>query len=160
MGLDNQISVRISPEDMTLLNEYLSKSAEILHKYTVEMSAKDRQRKDKFGDKASVYVGKCIAFAKTNPEFIPGFMELEELEKDYDLTKQMSSLIIKVKQIRDSLTATRAIAGFEANRQGNLYYHTVKAAMKMGVTNAITIYNALKFRFAGMGKRPKAKPQS
>lgn len=160
MGLENQISVRISSEDMILLNEYLSKSTEILHKYTVEMSAKDRQRKDKFGDKASLYVGKCIAFAKTNPEFIPSFMELEEMEKDYDLTKQLSSLILKIRQIRDSLTATRALAGFEANRQGNLYYNTVKSAMKLGVTNAITIYNALKFRFAGMGRRPKAKPQT
>ena len=93
---------------------------------------------------------------RQNPVF-PGYMKLEELEKDATLYTQLGPLVTRVMQLGEQLLDTQILAGSEAYVTALMIYRLAESAAKVGLPGADTLYQTLCQRFVAQGT-PAASP--
>lgn len=152
-GTENIISIQIPESDVKQVTEYLSKIQEILKPYLIALSAEERQRMLKMGDKTVSFVEKTLDYVKNNPEFVPAYMNVLEFEKDTIAVKNLITMLNPVVQLEQGLNDTEMLAGSEAYTAALIYYNSVKQAAKNNIPNAAAIYDDLSKRFDGQGKK-------
>lgn len=148
---ENRVSIVISPENRALINEALAVIKTILTPYLISLSPEERQNLPKMKDKTIAFVTKTLGYAVSNPEFLPPYLNVPELQKDTDAVNILNSFYIVLQQLLSGVDDTIMEAGSEAYVAALSYYNSVKQAAKMNVKNAKTIYEDLKERF-----QPKA----
>ncbi|TAH19974.1 MAG: hypothetical protein EAZ08_07430 [Cytophagales bacterium] len=136
--------------------EYLSKIQEILKPYLIALSPEERRQLLKMGDKTVSFVEKTLDYVKSNPEFVPAYMNVLEFEKDATAVKNLVSMLNPITQIEQGVDDTEMLAGSEAYTAALIYYNSVKQAAKNNIPNAAAIYDDLSKRFDGQGKKKAA----
>ena len=126
--------------------------------FLVNLSPQDRKELPKLGDKTVGFDEKCQTYMESNPEFLPGFVDTAELDRDRALRSQMlriaPDLLLLAEQIEDTLT----VLGSEIVMVDFAYYQGVREAARRGLPGAQLIYDDLRARFPGTGRPPsKAK---
>lgn len=147
MPAENLISVKIPAEQLASVKTKVTEIVEILSPHLKSLRADEIRGLFKMSDKSIPFVDKCIEYAKTNPEFLPPYANLEELEVDANAVSKLSEIAKPLMQLLDNLQDTITLSGSEALTTALTYYNSVKQAAKMNVPNAKTIYEDLKKRF-------------
>lgn len=155
-GTENIISIQIPESDVKQVLEYLSKIQEILKPYLIALSPEERRQLLKMGDKTVSFVEKTLDYVKSNPEFVPAYMNVLEFEKDATAVKNLVSMLNPITQIEQGVDDTEMLAGSEAYTAALIYYNSVKQAAKNNIPNAAAIYDDLSKRFDGQGKKKAA----
>ena len=127
--------------------------------FLVNLSPQDRKELPKLGDKTVGFDEKCQTYMESNPEFLPGFVDTAELDRDRALRSQMlriaPDLLLPAEQIEDTLT----VLGSEIVMVDFAYYQGVREAARRGLPGAQLIYDDLRTRFPGPG-RPSLKTKT
>ncbi|HMX53810.1 MAG TPA: hypothetical protein PLP53_07760 [Plasticicumulans sp.] len=127
--------------------------------FLVNLSPQDRKELPKLGDKTVGFDEKCQTYMESNPEFLPGFVDTAELDRDRALRSQMlriaPDLLLLAEQIEDTLT----VLGSEIVMVDFAYYQGVREAARRGLPGAQLIYDDLRTRFPGPG-RPSLKTKT
>lgn len=127
--------------------------------FLINLSPQDRKDLPKLGDKSVGFDEKCQAYMESNPEFLPGFVDTAELDRDRALRSQLlrlaPDLMALAEQIEDTLTAL----GSEIVMVDFAYYQGVREAARRGLPGAQSIYDDLRARFPG-GGRPVSKAKT
>lgn len=152
-GTENVLSIQIPESDVRQVTEYLNKIQEILKPYLIALSPDERRQLLKMGDKTVPFVDKTLDYVKSNPEFVPIYMDVKEFEKDAVTVKNLITMLNPTIQIEQGLKDTEMLAGSEAYTAALIYYNSVKQAAKNNVPNAAAIYDDLSQRFDGQGKK-------
>jgi len=162
MSTENVISIQISPEDKTAIENAIRTLEEELHPYVVALTPAQRRDLPKMKDKTLPFVEKVVEYTVTRPEFIPAFMNVPELVKDKEAFSILNTFLRLVTNIQIELDDTALLTGSEAYRQSLVYYNTVKQAAKMNVPGAKEVYDDLHKRFEHLSKEepPATPPQS
>jgi hypothetical protein len=150
---ENIISIEIPESDVKLVLEYLYKIQEVLKPYLIALSPEDKRKLLKMGDKTVSFVEKTLDYVKSNPEFVPIYMDVKEFEKDTTAVKSLIAMLNPAIQIEQGLNDTEMLAGSEAYTAALIYYNSVKQAAKNNIPNASAIYDDLSKRFDGQGKK-------
>lgn len=120
--------------------------------FLVNLSPQDRKELPKLGDKTVGFDEKCQTYMESNPEFLPGFVDTAELDRDRALRSQMlriaPDLLLLAEQIEDTLT----VLGSEIVMVDFAYYQGVREAARRGLPGAQLIYDDLRTRFPGPGR--------
>jgi hypothetical protein len=95
-------------------------------------------------------------YAVNNSEFLPAFVSLGELQKDWNASSGLMPLLRMVDQIQDTMSDTAMLAGSEAYKGALSYYNSVKQAAKMNAPDAKAIYEDLRKRFEKQGRKPSS----
>ena len=138
------------------LAEALAKITEVnvlLRPYMVTLSPDERRSMLKKGDKSSSFVQKAFEFTKTNPEFIPVYLNETEFEIDYTDSNNLIGALTMATQLYNGLDDTMMSAGSEAYYAALTYYNSVQQAAGLDVPGAKAIYEELKQRFPGKSRR-------
>ena len=98
------------------------------------------------------FVDKTLEYAGTNPEFLPPYVDIEELKKDVSAVKDLMRIYIPLKQLISMLDDTMMEAGSEAYVAALTYYNSVKVGAKRKVDGAKIIADDLGQRFAVRNK--------
>lgn len=159
MANENQISIEIPEEEIKLLNEHFKAITLIFKKYTIALSPEERRKKAKMGDKTIGFVEKVMEYAVSNPEFIPSYMKVDELNIDFKAADVLTNMFRIISQLSNELNDTILLCGSEAYTAALMYYAAVRQASKDNATGAKTIYEDLKKRFEKIKpvKSPKSK---
>ncbi|MDB5969345.1 MAG: hypothetical protein JWQ90_1795 [Hydrocarboniphaga sp.] len=115
----------------------------------------------KMGDKSVGFDDKCKIYMESNPEFLPGFVSIAEVQKDRDLRSQMMRFSADLISLSESVDDSLMIISSEAWSADLAYYNSVKEAAKRGHAGAESIYNDLQQRFPGaptLAKRSTKEP--
>lgn len=152
-GTENVISIQIPESDVKQVLEYLGKIQEILKPYLIALSPDERQKMLKMGDKTVSFVEKTLDYVRSNPEFVPAYMNVLEFEKDATAVKNLNVMLNPIMQLEQGIDDTEMLAGSEAYTASLIYYNSVKQATKNNVPNAAAIYDDLSKRFDGQGKK-------
>ncbi len=152
-GTENIISIQIPESDVKQVVEYLGKIQEILKPYLIALLPDERQKMLKMGDKTVSFVEKTLDYVKSNPEFVPSYMNILEFEKDATAVKNLVSMQNPMVQLEQGINDTEMLAGSEAYTAALIYYNSVKQAAKNNVPNAAAIYDDLSKRFDKQGKK-------
>jgi hypothetical protein len=123
------ISADLSTAD---LNEIKSALATIQQKlpFLVHLTADERRRLYKMGDKSLAFVSNSLTAAQNNPEILPASFDAAELARDYQLATVLSELRLNLRQMTEQVDDTLLAVGSEAMTSSLSVYDYVKAAAK------------------------------
>jgi hypothetical protein len=101
------------------------------------------------GDKTLAFVDKSLEYAVSNPNLVPNFLDVEEGQKDYTLSRALYGIFQQVNALNHALEDTIMISGSEAFEAARIFYRAVQGAAKSNAPGSSAIYNDLKARFPG-----------
>jgi hypothetical protein len=148
----NQISVEITQEKDTVVNQILDKlTAEF--DFMVALTVEDRRKLAKMGRKNLDIVERSYQYAEANPKYLPAYMPFEEFKKDVLLYQWLRKVEKRLDQFFKNLRDTAITAEAEAYRTARLYYHAVKSEANVGDEVAEHITTDLAIHFKKKGKK-------
>lgn len=152
MSMENNVAVQLPPETLQEAQTKIAELNSLLAPYLVAMTPKQRQTVPKMGDGTLPFVEKALDYSKSNPQFVPPFLNPDDLAIDFKAVKDLSSLSKPLEQLLSNLVDTITMSGSEGFVAGLSIYSSVKLAARMNVPGAKPIYDDLKKRF----ERPSA----
>ena len=114
MTTKNALSIRIPEQDLKAAKAALSLCRSILAPYLQALSPSQRQTILKMSDKSRPFVAKTIEYVASAPTFVPPFMDLEEVHKDWTALHDLLPLIREMGQFYSNLKDTAMLASSES----------------------------------------------
>jgi hypothetical protein len=146
--MNNQHSQVIPHDLLAQATVKINEAAALLKPYLLTLTAEERKVMLKKGNKSDSFVNKAFEYAKTNPEFLPFFVNIADFEVDITDSDNLIGIISQTQQLCNGLDDTEMVAGSEAYYAALAYYNSVQQATNQNVPGAKTIYEELKKRFA------------
>ena len=152
MTVENRVSVVIPPEVKQAVLQKLTEVDELLKPFLIALNADERKALPKMADGSAPFVGKTLGYCKTDPQFMPTYVNIPELEIDFNAVTDLTEFAHLCAKLSVGLSDTITLSGSEAYVASLSYYNSVKNAAKMNVPGAKAIYEDLKKRFENMGR--------
>ncbi len=147
MPKENAVSIKITEEELTRADGAVKAIEEVLKPHLVALKPGERREIPKMNDKTVPFVEKVMDYAKSDPQFAPAYLNIDELKIDIDSVSDLTKICRPVEQLLKNLNDTIMLAGSEAFVASLAYYNSVKQATKMNIPGAKTIYDDLSKRF-------------
>ncbi|WP_445637386.1 Methyl-accepting chemotaxis protein [Nostoc sp. DSM 114161] len=123
------ITGSLSPQDIQEIKAALQKVQQKLP-FLVTLSADERRKLVKMGDKSLAFVNNSITAAQSNREILPATFDVDELVRDYQLATALTELLISMQQLTEQVDDTLMAVGSEAMTGSLTVYDYVKTASK------------------------------
>jgi hypothetical protein len=149
MAKPNLLSLNIPDQDLNEIEGAVETLENKLMPHLKNLSPEERRNILKLGDKAVPFVEKARDWVKENPQLMPPYGDVEELEKDLKAMKLLDRLLRSIRPIFNGIEDTLLLAGSEAYAEALAYYSYFKAAAKAKVDNAEEAYYDLRAWFPG-----------
>ncbi|BAY13148.1 hypothetical protein [Calothrix sp. NIES-2098] len=149
------ITATVSPEDIQEIKAALQTIQKKLP-FLVTLSAEERQKLVKMGDKSLAFVNNSVTAAQSNREILPASFNVEEFVQDYQLATTLTELLTSMRQLTEQVDDTLLAVGSEAMSSSLTVYDYVKTAAKK-TPGLKTLAEQLGERFKALrAKSPKA----
>jgi hypothetical protein len=153
MSQQNLITLDLSDSDSEEINNAIKTIQTKLLPKLISLSPEDKKEIQKMGDKTYAFVEKCYEYARTNPELVPAFLDMEEFRKDLEAYKKLRSFYNPVSQVTVTIEDSMTLCGSDSTSASMIFYNAVKAAAKSNVLKSKSIYDDLSNRFPGRPKK-------
>ena len=144
----NRISATLSDADITEIEGHLD-AIRAKMPFLITLTAQERREKAKLGEKSMGFEEKCETYMQSHPQFMPGFVALEDVSKDRALRTQLLHLSAQHQALFAAIQDTLMLTGSDLWSSDLAYYKSVQEAARRGLPGAEAIYNDLKSRFPG-----------
>jgi hypothetical protein len=98
--------------------------------FLVNLTPKERQTLPKMGGATQSFVSKALEIADNNPQFIPPFVDLAAMRRDYELATRLQGIEMQLASVLEKVADTNTAAGSEAYVTGLSIYNSIKAAAR------------------------------
>lgn len=122
----DRVSATLTKEDYDAIMAALATIREKLP-FLIELSAKEKTRINRLGDKSEAFVNKALELAKQNPDFLPRNFDTEEMERDLVLFKSLNAIAMGMSRLLEEIEDTEIAAGSEAYLAALIIYDYAKA---------------------------------
>lgn len=143
----NNVSFELTEAELQSVRDAIATLKTILGPHLIALSPRDRQRIPKMSDGTFPFVEKVIDYTKDDNQFLPPYVDFQELCKDWAVVKSLMPAYRDLKQLESNLNDTLTLAGSEAYMGSLGYYNSVKFGARMNVSDAKVIYEDLRKRF-------------
>ncbi|UCH94543.1 MAG: hypothetical protein JSV88_30345 [Candidatus Aminicenantes bacterium] len=126
------ISAQLSDEDKSQVLQKL-KEIESLLPFIVNLSPGERKTIPNMGRKSLKFVESALGYAKKHPNFVPPYMNVDEQQKDLEVTKQLYEILEVLEPLWEKVNDTCFASGAEAYHAARVFYNSVKGAAKAGI---------------------------
>lgn len=150
--MENKHNQNIPEEVLTQVTTKLNEILTLVKPFAVTLTPEERKSMLKMGDKSNSFVEKALEYTRTNPEFVPAYMNVAEFETDFVETKNLIGVMSLATQVSNSIDDTQLAAGSEAYHAALYYYGNVQQSAAVNVPGAKAIYDELKKRFPNTRK--------
>jgi len=147
----NRVSETLTTDQEKQLHDAFDVIEAIVSTFVVGLSATERSVLPKISNSNKTFTGDALLGAKQNPELLPSYVKVEEMEKDYVLYNQLDPYVERVNKLFVKLSDTQMLAGSEAYTGALTVYKLASSAADGGVPGANALYQMLKTRFLGQG---------
>lgn len=148
MSLENKISIQIDPSSIDRILAAIGVINTEMP-YLLNLTTNDRINLLKMGDKTVSFVNKALEYAKQNPQIVPTFLNVTEMDKDVVLVNSLVKVLYPLQQLLEKMDDTSMLAGSEAYGAALVFYNAAKGAAKAGVPGMKTVVEDLSSRFPG-----------
>ncbi|GAB2484911.1 hypothetical protein [Algoriphagus taiwanensis] len=152
--MENKVSIEISPADLKAVKDAIAVLQTVLGPILIALSPEERKKRNKMGEASKPFVEKVLEYAKSNPEFLPAFAKVVEMDKDWKAHVDLGPVFNALNQLTSNLNDTLLEVGSDLMKPSNAYYKSVQMGVKMDVPNAKPIYEDLRVRYE---QKPKKK---
>lgn len=154
MSLSNRISTEITAEQSAAIAAALEQlKTALAPTLIINLTAEERKTMLIMGDKTIAFVNKTLEYAAQNPSLVPNYVDLVEARKDNKLAADIYSFFQQLSTLLRAVEDTGIVAGSEAYEAALVIYHSIKGASRSNVPGTQIIYNDLKQRFPGRGRK-------
>lgn len=150
--MENLISMSLTDAQWQEAETAVQTLKKLFENQLVTLTPDQRRTISKMGDGSLPFTEKAVDYAKSNPEFLPPFVKVEEFENDLKASRMLNNLLQSLSQLTTQIDDSMIVAGSEAFTAARAYYATVKTAAKANAAGAKVIVSDLSARFAGQGK--------
>lgn len=151
--MNNQVALNIPAETIKQVQQKLTEVRQLMQPFLISLTNEQRQTTPKMGDKTIPFVQKVLEYSKSNPAFVPQYMDIPGMETDVKATEVLSSMLRLSEQLTSNLDDTMMLSGSEAYVAALGYYNAVRHAAKSNIPAAKEIYNDLRQRFPGRSRK-------
>lgn len=123
------IDAELSTDDLSEIKTAIHTIEEHLP-FLIHLSVKDRRRFVKMGDKSLAFVMNSLSVAHANPEILPLNFDVDGLDRDYALSRNLLEVLTGLKQLTEQVDDTLLAVGSEAMTSSLSIYDYVKTAAK------------------------------
>jgi len=129
--------------------------------FLINLTPQERQALPKMGSATQSFVSKALEIAGNNPQFVPPYVDVPAMQKDYDLAMRLQGIEMQLASLHEKVSDTNLAAGSEAYVTGLTIYNSIKAAAKVNVPGAKALAAELAERFvqATVTETSAATPQ-
>ena len=156
MAQQNLVSFQMNDKDLESVRAAIATLKTVLLPQLKTLTPEDRHELPKMGDKTVAFVQKTQEYCKSNPELCPQFMDADAFGVDVKAVETIRTIYNPLLQIVEALDDTMMLSGSEAYAGALMFYNSVKAAQKMNISSAGTIYDDLSSRFPGRPPKTNA----
>ena len=152
---ENKISQFYTAEQV---NTAVQKIAEIKAQFTglLTLLPDERTMYLRMGERTVPFVQKAIDYGVRTPAFVPSFVSMPELQKDFQSAQMLLQVSKQLQELQNLIDDTLLVAGSEAYTSALAIYKNTRQAASHGVQGASEASDDMQNRFAGQG--PKKKP--
>jgi hypothetical protein len=154
-----ELATTLSTEDV---QEITNAIAAINQKmpFLIHLSADERRRRYKMGDKSLAFVNNSITAAQTNPDILPSSFNLDELRRDYQLAASLTEIQLQLSQLAEKVDDTLLAVGSDAMSGSLTIYDYVKtAAKRLPGLKAIAEQLGVRFKAIRKSVKTETKPE-
>ena len=159
MATRNLVSIKISKDNKTKIDAAVVELNQLLKPMLISLTPQQRREVPKMGDRTAPLVEKILDYARSNPEFTPPYMDVDEMEVDLKAVDELQSIYRPLLQLMQQLDDSILLSGSEAYVASLAYYNSVKVGARMNVRNAKAIFRDLQQRFKSI-RGVKAEEES
>jgi hypothetical protein len=157
-SLPSRISLAIPEADLPIIQGAIQTLQEKLLPCLVDLNTEERVGLAKMGAKTLDFVTKTLAYAQTNPQWVPTFVDVAEFERDLAGFHTLRELFQPISQIADMVEDSMMLSGAEALGASLATYQSVKLAAKQHQPGAEVIATDLAVRFPKRSMRRSEPP--
>ncbi len=142
------------PQDiLDQVNVKINEAIALVKPYSVILTADDRASVLKVGDKAFNFITKVFEYTKTNPEFVPSYLNVGDFETDIKDAGGQVAIVTLINQLYNYFDDTKLAARSESYSAALYYYGSVQQAASVNLPGAKAIYDDLKQYFPGRSSK-------
>ena len=116
--------------------------------FLINLTPQERQTLPKMGNATQSFVSKSLEIAANNPQFVPPYVDLPAMQRDYELAARLQGIEMQIASLLEKVSDTNLAAGSEAYVTALTLYNSIKAAAKVNVPGAKALASELAERFA------------
>ena len=155
--MNNIHNQSIPQEVLDQVKAKIEEAIGLVKPYSVILTEDQRASVIKVGDRKFTCVTKTFAYTKTNPEFIPSFLNVSDFEIDMKDADGHPDIVTLTNQLYNYFDDTKLAARSEAYSAALYYYGNVQQAASVNLPGAKAIYDDLKQYFAKASKASEEK---
>lgn len=155
--MENKHVSSIPDEVLTQVKAKIEEAIALVKPHSVIMTAEERGSVLKVGDKTYNFITKVFEYVKTNPEFVPSYLNVGDLEMDVKDADGHVAIVSLMNQLFNYFDDTKLAARSEAYSAALYYYGSVQQAASVNLPGAKAIYDDLKEYFPRSRKSNEVK---
>jgi hypothetical protein len=123
------INATLSEADLQAIKQAVNTIQQKLP-FLITLSAEERKRLYKMGDKRLAFVQNSLNVAQSNRNILPASFDLDGFSNDYRLASSLTELLMLLNQLTEQVDDTLLAVGSEAMSNSLTVYDYVKTAAK------------------------------
>ena len=151
--MKNMHNQSIPEEVLAQVNAKIVDAIALIKPYSVILTTEERATAVKVGDSGFNFITKVLQYTQTNPEFVPSYLNVADLEIDVKDGDGHPAITTLINQLYNYFDDTKLEARAEAYGAALYYYASVQQAASVNLPGAKAIYDDLKQYFAGRGSK-------
>jgi hypothetical protein len=134
--IPNRISLVIPLEVMQKIQAAQQTLTAELNPYLVKLTVDERQVLPKIGPRKSDFVARAMSYMRVMPQYLPGFVDIDEFQKDLDALVTLGELQHQIGSTSAMIEDSMMLAGSEALVVALSIYDSLKSAARRGSAQA------------------------
>ena len=152
---DNRVSAALSEADQQAVLAAIETIRQKLP-FLIDLTPEQRRSLPKMGDKSRAFVGKALAIAQHNSNFLPRSFSVEEMERDVGLIESLQPIMVSLTRLFEQLEDSFTEVGSEAYSAALVVYQSARTA---GEGESLeTLLDDMAQRFARKSRNTKGGP--
>lgn len=156
---NNRVSANLNPDDFNAVKQAIQEIRNRMP-FLLGLTVEERKKMLKINRTNKLFVADAIEVARENPEVLPYYLTVDELEKDFTLFQQLNELLFPLEQLYERVRDTQMLAGSEAYQTSLVLYKLTRVAAEAGMPGMDTAYAKLRVRFEGQGQQGNGEETS
>ncbi|PID88048.1 MAG: hypothetical protein CSB06_02180 [Bacteroidia bacterium] len=152
MALDNLISLTLSDEEISKIEQALAMLNEVLQDKAINLTPDERRQYGSIADRNRVLVDKCKMYMEQNPHTVPGILDKAEFDRDYKARQQLEIPLKQLMLVIEKMRDTKTLLDHDNYHAAVAYYRYIKYLASENEPGTTGIYKDLSLHY----KRPKS----
>ncbi len=148
MALDNLISISFTSEELQTMDAALAQIESVLRGKAINLSPEERQQYGSIANQNKILVDKARDYMQQRADLVPGMLDVEEFERDYQARKQLEERARRLMSITEQLTDTKTLLDHDNYSNTLTFYRYIRYLAQENEPGTTSVYQDLRAHFS------------